>query len=61
MDVLAVEEATRKAAAEARGGGRPCFLGAADLPLPRPFDVRPDLYRTKEEIERWKQHDPIRR
>ena len=26
MDVLAVEDATRKAAAEVREGGRPCFL-----------------------------------
>jgi pyruvate dehydrogenase E1 component alpha subunit len=59
MDVLAVEEATRKAAAEVRDGGRPCFLELRTYRFRAHSMYDPDLYRTKEEIERWKQHDPI--
>jgi pyruvate dehydrogenase E1 component alpha subunit len=59
MDVLAVEEAARKAAAEVRDGGRPCFLELRTYRFRAHSMYDPDLYRTKEEIERWKQHDPI--
>jgi len=59
MDVLAVEEAARKAAAEVRAGGRPCFLELKTYRFRAHSMYDPDLYRTKEEIERWKQHDPI--
>ena len=59
MDVLAVEEAARRAAAEVRGGGRPCFLELRTYRFRAHSMYDPDLYRSKEEIERWKQHDPI--
>jgi pyruvate dehydrogenase E1 component subunit alpha len=59
MDVLAVEDAARKAAAEVRDGGRPCFLECKTYRFRAHSMYDPDLYRTKEEIERWKQHDPI--
>ena len=59
MDVIAVEEAARKAAAEVRDGGRPCFLELRTYRFRAHSMYDPDLYRSKEEIERWKQHDPI--
>ena len=59
MDVLAVEDAARKAVAEVRDGCRPCFLELKTYRFRAHSMYDPDLYRTKEEIERWKQHDPI--
>jgi pyruvate dehydrogenase E1 component alpha subunit len=59
MDVIAVEEAARKAAAEVRDGGRPCFLELRTYRFRAHSMYDPDLYRTREEIERYKQHDPI--
>jgi pyruvate dehydrogenase E1 component alpha subunit len=59
MDVLAVEEAARRAAAEVRDGGRPVFLELRTYRFRAHSMYDPDLYRSKEEIERWKQHDPI--
>jgi len=59
MDVLAVEAATRKAAYEVRDGGRPCFLEFRTYRFRAHSMYDPDLYRSKEEIEGWKQHDPI--
>jgi pyruvate dehydrogenase E1 component alpha subunit len=59
MDVLAVQEAARRAAAEVRDGDRPCFLELRTYRFRAHSMYDPDLYRTKEEIERWKQHDPI--
>ena len=59
MDVLAVEEAARRAAGEVRDGGRPCFLELRTYRFRAHSMYDPDLYRTKEEIERWKEHDPI--
>ncbi len=59
MDVLAVEEAARRAAAEVRDGSRPVFLELRTYRFRAHSMYDPDLYRTKEEIERYKQHDPI--
>ena len=59
MDVLAVEDAALKAAAEVRDGGRPCFLELKTYRFRAHSMYDPDLYRTKEEIERYKEHDPI--
>ena len=59
MDVLAVEEAARRAAAEVRDGDRPCFLELRTYRFRAHSMYDPDLYRTKEEIERFKEHDPI--
>ena len=59
MDVLAVEEAARGAAAFVRGGSSPFLLELRTYRF-RPHSMAdPDLYRTKEEIEGWKQRDPI--
>jgi len=58
MDVIAVENAARKAAAEVRGG-MPCFLELRTYRFRAHSMYDPDLYRSKEEIERWKEHDPI--
>jgi pyruvate dehydrogenase E1 component alpha subunit len=59
MDVIAVEDATRRAAAEVRDGDRPCFLELRTYRFRAHSMYDPDLYRSKEEIERWKEHDPI--
>jgi len=59
MDVLAVEEATRRAAAEVRAGSRPCFLELRTYRFRAHSMYDPDIYRSKDEIEAWKQHDPI--
>ena len=59
MDVLAVEDATRRAALAVRGGEGPCFLEFQTYRFRAHSMYDPDLYRTKEEIERWKQRDPI--
>jgi len=59
MDVIAVEEAARRAAAEVRNGSRPCFLELRTYRFRAHSMYDPDLYRTKDEIERYKQHDPI--
>ena len=59
MDVLAVEDAARRAAAEVRDGCRPCFLELRTYRFRAHSMYDPDLYRSKDEIERWKEHDPI--
>ena len=59
MDVLAVEEAAQRAAAEVRDGGRPCFLELRTYRFRAHSMYDPDLYRSKEEIESYRQHDPI--
>ena len=59
MDVLAVEEAARRAADFVRGASGPFLLELRTYRF-RPHSMAdPDLYRTKEEIEGWKQRDPI--
>jgi pyruvate dehydrogenase E1 component alpha subunit len=59
MDVLAVEDAARRAALAVRAGGGPCFLEFRTYRFRAHSMYDPDLYRTKEEIERWTQRDPI--
>ncbi len=59
MDVRAVEEAARRAAAEVRDGSRPCFLELRTYRFRAHSMYDPDVYRSKEEIERWRAHDPI--
>jgi TPP-dependent pyruvate/acetoin dehydrogenase alpha subunit len=59
MDVMAVEAAARKATAFIRQGNGPYLLECRTYRF-RPlsmFDT--ELYRTKEEVEEWKQRDPI--
>jgi pyruvate dehydrogenase E1 component alpha subunit len=59
MDVLAVEAATKQAAAAVRRGEGPRFVEFQTYRFRAHSMSDPDLYRPKEEIERWKQRDPI--
>ncbi|MEU2630356.1 pyruvate dehydrogenase (acetyl-transferring) E1 component subunit alpha [Kitasatospora sp. NPDC007106] len=59
MDVLAVERATRRAAALVREGHGPCFLELRTYRFRAHSMYDPDLYRGKAEVERWKHRDPI--
>jgi TPP-dependent pyruvate/acetoin dehydrogenase alpha subunit len=59
MDVLAVEDAARRAVTAVRDGMEPLFLELQTYRFRAHSMYDPDLYRSKEEIERWKQHDPI--
>jgi TPP-dependent pyruvate/acetoin dehydrogenase alpha subunit len=59
MDVLAVEEAAHRAAGMVRDGGGPCFLELRTYRFRAHSMYDPELYRSKEEVDRWKEHDPI--
>lgn len=59
MDVEAVEEAARKAAESVRAGGGPHFLEFRTFRFRAHSMFDPELYRTKEEVEKWKERDPI--
>jgi len=59
MDVRAVESATKQAADFVRGGNGPYLLELRTYRFRAHSMADPDLYRTKEEIEGWKQRDPI--
>jgi pyruvate dehydrogenase E1 component alpha subunit len=61
MDVLAVEIAARRAADAVRGGQGPRLLEARTYRFRAHSMYDPDLYRMKDEIERWKASDPITR
>ncbi|GAA2806626.1 pyruvate dehydrogenase (acetyl-transferring) E1 component subunit alpha [Kribbella solani] len=59
MDVLAVEEATRRAVETIRGGGGPGFLELRTYRFRAHSMYDSDRYRDKAEIARWKERDPI--
>jgi pyruvate dehydrogenase E1 component alpha subunit len=59
MDVLAVEAAVQRAATAVRDGGAPVFLELKTYRFRAHSMYDPDLYRSPEEIEAWKAHDPI--
>jgi pyruvate dehydrogenase E1 component alpha subunit len=59
MDVLAVERAVRGAADAVRAGEGPRLVELKTYRYRAHSMSDPDLYRTKEEIERWRQSDPI--
>ncbi|MEX1258264.1 MAG: pyruvate dehydrogenase (acetyl-transferring) E1 component subunit alpha [Gemmatimonadota bacterium] len=59
MDVLAVEDAMRRAVEAVRGGGGPHFLEFRTYRFRAHSMFDPELYRTKEEVARWKERDPI--
>lgn len=61
MDVLAVQEAARRAIALVRGGGGPCFLELRTYRFRAHSMYDPDRYRDKAEVERWREADPIPR
>jgi pyruvate dehydrogenase E1 component beta subunit/2-oxoisovalerate dehydrogenase E1 component len=59
MDVLAVEEATRRAAQAVRAGQGPFFLEFRTYRFRAHSMYDPELYRDKKEVEEWKKRDPI--
>ena len=59
MDVLAVEEAARNAAASVRAGGGPHFLELRTYRYRAHSMYDPDRYRDKSEISEWKHRDPV--
>jgi TPP-dependent pyruvate/acetoin dehydrogenase alpha subunit len=59
MDVLAVEAAARDAANAVRQDGRPFLLELRTYRFRAHSMYDPDLYRPREEVERWKRRDPI--
>ncbi|MFN7087192.1 MAG: pyruvate dehydrogenase (acetyl-transferring) E1 component subunit alpha [Burkholderiales bacterium] len=60
MDVIAVMEATQRAAERVRRGQGPLFLEFRTYRFRAHSMFDPELYRSKEEVERWKQRCPIR-
>ena len=61
MDVLAVQAAVGRAAAAVRDGQGPRLVEARTYRFRAHSMYDPDLYRTGDEIERWKANDPIAR
>jgi len=59
MDVLAVAEATKKAVAEVRAGGGPQFVEFRTYRFRAHSMFDAELYRSKEEVEQWKERGPI--
>ena len=59
MDVVAVEEATRRAAARVRRGDGPFLLELRTYRFRAHSTADPELYRGKEEVAEWKRRDPI--
>jgi len=59
MDVLAVEDATQRAATAVRAGGGPHFLEYRTYRFRAHSMYDPELYREKQEVEEWKKRDPI--
>ena len=59
MDVVAVEDATQRAALAVRSGGGPHFLEFRTYRFRAHSMYDPELYRDKQEVEEWKKRDPI--
>jgi pyruvate dehydrogenase E1 component alpha subunit len=59
MDVLAAEHAARAAASSVRGGGGPHFLEFRTYRFRAHSMYDPELYRTRAEVEHWKERDPV--
>jgi pyruvate dehydrogenase E1 component alpha subunit len=58
MDVLAVEDAVRRASTLVRANG-PCFIEFQTYRFRAHSMYDPELYRAKEEVEQWKHRCPI--
>jgi pyruvate dehydrogenase E1 component alpha subunit len=59
MDVLAVEDATKRAAITVRAGGGPHFLEYRTYRFRAHSMYDAELYRDKQVVEEWKKRDPI--
>ncbi len=60
MDVVAVEVAARRAIGEIRRGGMPYFLECQTYRFRAHSMFDSQGYRSKQEIEAWRQKDPVR-
>jgi pyruvate dehydrogenase E1 component alpha subunit len=60
-DVLAVYEATRTAVERARAGEGPSFIEGLTYRYRGHYEGDPQVYRAREEVERWQALDPIPR
>ena len=61
MDVLAVHEAASRLSSKVRAGEGPAFLEAICFRFRGHSMADAELYRTKEEVARWRELDPIAR
>jgi pyruvate dehydrogenase E1 component alpha subunit len=59
MDVIAVEEAARAIVGATRAESAPKLLELRTYRFRAHSMYDPELYRSKEEVERWKERDPI--
>ena len=59
MDVLAMADTARKAVDYIRTRGLPLFLECRTYRFRAHSMFDPELYRTKDEVEKWKKRDPI--
>ncbi|MGN6719216.1 MAG: pyruvate dehydrogenase (acetyl-transferring) E1 component subunit alpha [Candidatus Binatia bacterium] len=59
MDVIAVEDSTRRAATAVRAGGGPHFVEYRTYRFRAHSMYDPELYRDKQEVEEWKKRDPM--
>ncbi len=59
MNVLAVQAATERAVTEIRGGGGPVFLDLETYRFRAHSMYDPERYRGKDEVDEWRQRDPI--
>jgi pyruvate dehydrogenase E1 component alpha subunit len=59
MDVLAIHEAVSRAAEHTRSGQGPVLLEAMTYRFRGHSMADPELYRSKEDVERWRGRDPI--
>lgn len=61
MNVVEVEAAARRSAETIRAGGGPVFLECRTYRFRAHSMFDPQLYRQKEEVEKWMDRDPIER
>lgn len=59
MDLLAVESATKEAVQKVRQGKGPYLLEYRTYRFRAHSMYDPELYRSKQEVEKWKERDPI--
>lgn len=59
MDVLAVEQAARRAAEAVRAGQGPHLIEFRTYRFRGHSMADPELYRPKGEVDQWREHDPI--
>lgn len=60
MDVVTVYETARRAVDRARGGGGPTLLEFISYRFSGQFEGDPGGYQPPDEVERWRQRDPLK-